>query len=74
MISPVAMQIMDRVFAHGAFYLGLSRVRCLSDLILCGTDEFPEHGRGFHLNSFSGPECRSIILNRYPGAKRRIRV
>jgi hypothetical protein len=43
---------MDPAFAHGAFYVALSRVRRLSDLMLFGTDEFPEHDRDFHLNRF----------------------
>jgi hypothetical protein len=43
---------MDPPFAHRAFYVALSRVRPLSDLMLFGTDEFPKHGPDFHLNSF----------------------
>jgi hypothetical protein len=43
---------MDPAFAHGAFYVTLSRVKRLSDLMLFGTDEFPEHGPDFHLNAF----------------------
>jgi hypothetical protein len=41
---------MDPAFAHGAFYVALSRVRQISDLMLFGTVEFPYHGPDFHLN------------------------
>jgi hypothetical protein len=51
-ISRVAVSIMDPAFAHGAFYVILSRVRRLSDLMLFGIDEFPEHGPDFYLNRF----------------------
>jgi hypothetical protein len=44
--------MMDPAFAQGAFYVALSRVRGISDLMLFGTDEFPQHGPHFHLNSF----------------------
>jgi hypothetical protein len=43
---------MHPAFAHGAFYVALSRVRRLSDLMLFGIDEFLEHGPDFHLNPF----------------------
>jgi hypothetical protein len=39
-------------FAHRAFYVALSRVRHLSNLMLFGTDEFPKHDLDFHLNRF----------------------
>jgi hypothetical protein len=51
-LSRVAVSIMDPAFAHGAFYVALSHVRRLSDLMIFGTNEFPEHGADFHLNRF----------------------
>jgi hypothetical protein len=51
-LSRVAVSIMDPAFAHGAFYVAPSRVRGISDLMLFGPDEFPEHGPDFHLNRF----------------------
>jgi hypothetical protein len=33
-----------------AFYLAFSRVKCHSDVMIFGTDKFPEHGRDFRLN------------------------
>jgi hypothetical protein len=41
---------MKQAFAHGAFYVALSRVRRMSDLMLFGTVLFPEKGPDFHLN------------------------
>jgi hypothetical protein len=54
---------MDPAFAQGAFYLALSRVRRPSDVMLFGTDKFPEHVPDFHLDrlieemdsAFEGP-------------------
>jgi hypothetical protein len=43
---------MDPALAQGVFYLALSRVKCPSDVMLFGTDKFPEHGPDPHLNSW----------------------
>jgi hypothetical protein len=43
---------MDPAFAHAAFYVTLSHIRLLCDLMLFGIDEFPEHGAYFHHNRF----------------------
>jgi ATP-dependent exoDNAse (exonuclease V) alpha subunit len=59
-LSRVAMSIMDPAFAHDPLYVALSRVRRISDLILFGTDEFPEHGPGLRLNRSIQEMDRSI--------------
>jgi hypothetical protein len=41
---------MDPTFAHVGFYIDLSRVKCLSEVMLFGTDQFPEGGRDFYLS------------------------
>jgi hypothetical protein len=41
---------MDPAFAHVGFYLDLSRVKYLSEVMLFGTDKFGEGGRDFYLN------------------------
>jgi ATP-dependent exoDNAse (exonuclease V) alpha subunit len=51
-LSKVAVSIMDPAFAHGPFYVAVSRVRRLADLMLFGTVEFPDDGPDFHLNRF----------------------
>jgi hypothetical protein len=48
---------MDLAFAHVGFYLALSRVKYLSDVMLFGTDKFPEHGSDFHLGRLIEEIC-----------------
>jgi hypothetical protein len=49
-LSKIAVSKMDEAFAHGAFYVALSRVRRMADLMLFGTVPFPEKDPDFHLN------------------------
>lgn len=49
-LKKVAINISLDAFAHGSFYVALSRVRNLKDVILFGPEEFPEKGPQFHNN------------------------
>ena len=51
-LERVAISIRDPAFAHGSFYVALSRVRRFEDIILFGVPEWPEGGPRFHMNEF----------------------
>lgn len=51
-LTRVAVDISERAFAHGAFYVALSRVRRLDDLLLFGLDAFPTDGPLYHINNY----------------------
>ena len=51
-LNRVAIDISERAFAHGAFYVALSRVRRLEDLLLFGLDSFPTDGPLYHINDY----------------------
>lgn len=51
-LSKVAIDISAPAFAHGSFYVALSRVRSLDSLLLFGLESFPPNGPSFHVNTF----------------------
>ena len=51
-LSKVAIDISTPAFAHGSFYVALSRVRSLDSLRLFGLESFPPNGPSFHVNTF----------------------
>ena len=51
-LNKVAISIKDVAFAHGSFYVALSRVRRIEDIILFGLEEWPEEGPKFHINEY----------------------
>jgi ATP-dependent exoDNAse (exonuclease V) alpha subunit len=51
-VSRVAINITEGAFAHGAFYVAISRVKRLEDMILFGAEEWPVDGIRFHINEF----------------------
>jgi ATP-dependent DNA helicase PIF1 len=51
-LSKVAIDIEHPAFAHGAFYVALSRVRRLSDVMLFSAAPFPPDGPDLHINPF----------------------
>ena len=51
-LDKVAISIKDIAFAHGAFYVALSRVRRLEDILFFGREEWPEGGPKFHVNEY----------------------
>ena len=51
-LTRVAVDISERAFAHGAFYVALSRVRRLDNLLLFGLDAFPTDGPLYHINNY----------------------
>ena len=59
-LSRVAVNIGEEAFAHGAFYVALSRVRKLSDLLLFGLPEWPHQGLSFHVNPFIHAEAAHL--------------
>lgn len=60
-LERVAINVGEEAFAHGAFYVALSRVRHLSDILLYGCSDWPEDGPGIHNNPFIQDEM--IRLN-----------
>jgi ATP-dependent exoDNAse (exonuclease V) alpha subunit len=50
-LSKVAICLDEKAFAHGSFYVALSRVRSIDDIIFFGT-KFPEKGPDLHTNMF----------------------
>jgi hypothetical protein len=51
-LDKVAVCIGEEAFAHGAFYVALSRVRRIEDIIFFSDQEFPDEGPQFHRNIF----------------------
>ena len=50
-LSKVAICLDEKAFAHGSFYVALSRVRSIDDIIFFGKN-FPEKGPDLHTNTF----------------------
>ena len=51
-LKKVAISIRDVAFAHGSFYVALSRVKRMEDIMLFGREEWPEGGPKFHVNEY----------------------
>jgi hypothetical protein len=51
-LDRVAINIREGAFAHGAFYVALSRVRKMTDIMLFGLAVWPQNGIRFHVNEF----------------------
>ena len=49
-LERIAIDIGENAFAHGAFYVALSRVRRVDDLRLFGLPNWPEQGPQYHIN------------------------
>lgn len=49
-LKKVAISLKFKCFAHGSFYVTLSRVRKLVNILLFG-DKFPKNGLKFHTNN-----------------------
>jgi hypothetical protein len=65
-LSRAAINISEGAFAHGAFYVAISRVRRLDDIMPFGEKEWPENGISFHVNEYiRGTEIdvRGMTLN-----------
>ena len=61
-LSKVAINISTLAFAHGAFYVALSRVRSLNDVLLFGVSKWPEKGVDFHNNEFIQFKAEQISM------------
>ena len=48
----MAIHIGEYAFAHGSFYVALSRVKSLDNIILFGRTEWPDEGPIFHVNPY----------------------
>ena len=59
-LDRVAINIGEFSFAHGAFYVALSRVRNISDVLLFGLNKWPESGPNFHVNEFIRQEMMQV--------------
>ena len=62
-LSKVAIDISAPAFAHGSFYVALSRVRRLDSLLLFGLESFPPEGPSFHVNTFIQQQDLQAGLN-----------
>ena len=51
-LEKCAIHIGDPAFAHGAFYVALSRVKTLENVKLFGLERWPDGGPSFHMNPF----------------------
>ena len=51
-LNRAAINISEVAFAHGSFYVALSRVKSLNNLKLFGLDQWPENGPDFHINPY----------------------
>ena len=61
-LSKVAINISTLAFAHGAFYVALSRVRSINDVMLFGMKDWSEKGVEFHNNEFIQYKAEQILL------------
>lgn len=59
-LDKVSIDIGSSAFAHGAFYVALSRVRKLQDLMFFGAQSWPENGIHFHVNDFIQQQTNAI--------------
>ena len=62
-LDRVAINIADSAFAHGSFYVALSRVRRLDDILLFGLPQWPPGGPDFHVNAFIRDEMTRMAEN-----------
>ena len=62
-LDRVAINIADSAFAHGSFYVALSRVRRLDDILLFGLPQWPPGGPDFHVNTFIRDEMTRMADN-----------
>ena len=60
-LDKVAIDIGCSAFAHGAFYVAVSRVRKLEDVLFFGAPRWPENGISFHVNDYIQQQTRAII-------------
>ena len=60
-LDKVSIDIGCQAFAHGAFYVALSRVRKLEDVLFFGSRRWPENGITFHINDYIQQQTRAII-------------
>ena len=51
-LEKCAIDIGEKAFAHGSFYVALSRVKSLKNVMLFGLDKWPEGGPMFHVNPY----------------------
>ena len=51
-LEKAAIHIGGPAFAHGSFYVALSRVKSLENVKLFGLDNWPDGGPSFHMNPF----------------------
>ena len=59
-LNKVAIDIGTTAFAHGAFYVALSRVRKLNDILFFGAEKWPDNGIVFHTNDFIQQQAKAI--------------
>ena len=60
-LDKVSIDIGSQAFAHGAFYVALSRVRRLDDILFFGASNWPENGISFHVNDYIQQQTRAIM-------------
>ena len=60
-LEKVSIDIGSSAFAHGAFYVAMSRVRKLEDILFFGVPKWPENGIVFHTNDYIQQQTRAII-------------
>ena len=64
-LNRVAINIGEEAFAHGSFYVALSRVRSLEGIMLYGLEKWPENGPKFHVNHFIKAEQNENTENAF---------
>jgi ATP-dependent DNA helicase PIF1 len=62
-LDKVAMNISENAFSYGVFYVAISRVRRLCDIIFFGMPEWPNDGIQFHINEFICAAEDEIVTN-----------
>lgn len=62
-LKKVAINISKDAFAHGSFYVALSRVKNLADVRLFSPEKFPEEGPLFHNNGVIQAIGKEILNN-----------
>ena len=59
-LEKVAIDIGSSAFAHCAFYVAMSRVRKLEDVLFFGAEKWPDGGIKFHVNDFIQQQNHAI--------------
>lgn len=64
-LTKAAINIGETAFAHGSFYVALSRVKSLNGLRLFGLEEWPKGGPKIHMNPFIQSKENDQVENEF---------